>query len=290
MVLITAAYVSPAWAVTPAKDAESVSPRPEATVDLLELSGVLAGAADASQLALVQLRAANPAMPEAVWTRFAALITERATLVSLYAPIYAQHLTPEQIQGMVDFYRSPLGTRFREALPAMRDESRVAAQTFAAGIAVDPDDAAEKPVKTPTPDARSRAVHALLHESGALEQAKTAMTQMIDRLRQNTSLDTAPGFWDAAKRRLTDDDALLALWTPAYLHHLSDTDIQALIAFFRSPVGKQYVKALPAIQAESVEATTTLANRSARRAVREVLGPLPQWKLQHPGSDSDSSQ
>jgi hypothetical protein len=260
---------------------------PSATVELLELSGVFSGAADASQVALAQLRAANPAMPEAVWTRFAALITDHATLASIYAPIYAQHLTAEEIQGMVDFYHSPLGTRFREALPTMREETRTAAQVFAASTALDPNDSAARAAPEASgSDARASAVHALLRESGALEQSKAAMLRMIDRLRQSAVLETAPGFWDAARRRLTDEKSLLALWTPAYMHHLSDADIQSLIAFFRSPVGKRYGTALPAIQAESVTAATTLANQAARRAVREVLGPLPQWKLQHPTTDN----
>jgi hypothetical protein len=185
---------------------------------------------------------------------------------------------------MVDFYRSPLGTRFREALPAVREESQTAAKAYVASIGLGPvDDGTKMPTTTtPEPDFRSYAVHTLLRESGALERSRTAMLEMIERLRRRADPQTAPEFWDAAQRRLTDDDALLAVWTPAYVHHFPDSDIQDLTAFFRSPLGKRYVKALPAIQKESVAAAAALGKQAARRAIREVLGPLPQWKLQHP--------
>lgn len=274
---------SGAPATAPQGQPASESSANSTVVELLELSGVFVAAADTSKVALTQLPAANPSMPEAVWKRFAALMTDHETISSLYAPVYTRYLSTEEIQGMIEFYRSPLGTRYREAMPAVREETQTAAKAYVASVMVDLAHAEEKaPPPAADPDTRRLAVHTLLRESGALERAVAAMQAMIGRLRQRADPDSAAGLLDAAQRRLTDEQALLDMWTPAYIHHFSGADIQSLIAFFRSPVGSQYVKALPAIQKESVAAATTLGNQAVRRAVREVLGPLPQWKLQHP--------
>jgi hypothetical protein len=72
------------------------------------------------------------------------------------------------------------------------------------------------------------------------------------------------------------------LWIPAYVHHLTDADVHALTEFYRGPLGGRLVAAMSAIQEESLRAAALLGRNAAKRAVREVLGPLPQWGLQHP--------
>jgi hypothetical protein len=118
------------------------------------------------------------------------------------------------------------------------------------------------------------------------------MNLLIDRLRQAPQSSGAPAsFWEQARSRITDEKSLLKLWTPAYAQGAPDEDIRAMIAFYESPLGQRYVAALPAIRSESLDAATQLANLAARRAVREVLGPLPQYRLMHPeASGSGKSQ
>ncbi len=287
MLLIIPLSMARAAGSSPTSDS---MPDLSAATTLLDLLGVIAGTNAISRQMTDELRASNPAMPEAVWTRFAALTSERATLVALYAPIYVRHLSAADIDGLVAFYASPLGSRLRQALPQIASEAQASAQALVASIELESE---ADPAVTPgvAEDARSRAVQVLLHESGALRQARTGIAAVMNRLRASQSFqDIPPSFWDAVQRRLTDESVLLTLWTPAYVRHLSEADVAALIAFYRSALGKRYSEAQPAIQAESVEAATTLANRAARRAVREVLGPLPQWRLQHPAAGTDDSR
>jgi hypothetical protein len=42
------------------------------------------------------------------------------------------------------------------------------------------------------------------------------------------------------------------------------------------------VAALPRIRAETLESAQAMSDEIAHRAIREVLGPLPQWRLMHP--------
>jgi hypothetical protein len=293
-------------AARPANSAEEIdqpmSPTtPVAFAELMEVSGVFTAARSATDTLVEHLRQENPIVPAEVWSRFAEKIADRDTLTALYGPIYSRHLSEEDARGIVAFYRTSTGQHLLEALPEIQQECREAAQAWALKVATDLSDPGKPPnrrksaVTAPqgrnrTERARTDAVHELLRASGAIVQARQMMTLMIERLQHTPQAAELPAsFWPAARARLTDEAALLELWTPAYAHHLSDTDIGGLMDFYRSPVGTRYVTALPAIQRESVEAGTQLANTAARRAIHEVLGPLPQWRLEHPQSASPPS-
>jgi hypothetical protein len=119
--------------------------------------------------------------------------------------------------------------------------------------------------------------------SGTLAGAQTMMDKMLDQIRQGPQASQLPvSFWDDARKRLSNESDLLRLWTPAYADQLSDTEIRGLIGFYTSPVGTRFVAALPAIQSESLDAGAQLGADAAKRAVHEVMGPLPQWRLLHP--------
>jgi hypothetical protein len=111
------------------------------------------------------------------------------------------------------------------------------------------------------------------------------MDTTLDRLHQvPQEISLPPTFWEEARKRLLNEDDLLRLWTPAYARQFTDAEIHALLEFYRSPVGLHYVAALPLIDAESLDAGAQLGRDVAKRAVREVFGPLPQWRMLHPAS------
>jgi hypothetical protein len=62
---------------------------PDPVAALLELSGVLSEAESASQQVAARLKADNPSIPPEVWSRYAALASDRATLLAMYGPIYS---------------------------------------------------------------------------------------------------------------------------------------------------------------------------------------------------------
>jgi hypothetical protein len=120
---------------------------------------------------------------------------------------------------------------------------------------------------------------------GDLAAAQRMMGATLNRLRQGPQLvSLPPTFWDDARTRLLNEDDLLRLWTPAYAQKFTDEEIRGLLDFYRSAVGVRYVAALPAIEAESLDAGAQLGRDVAKRAVREVFGPLPQWRMLHPAS------
>jgi len=182
-------------------------------------------------------------------------------------------------------------------MPAMQAEARSAALSWVAEIAGDvafsesPPRAFEPGGTSPTAAAsverrvsrRTQRVQQLLRASGTISQAQQMMNDLIDRFEaapQGGELTQA--MWENARSHLTNETDLIKLWTPAYLHHLSDQETGALLAFYQSTPGRCFVAALPQVQKEAVEAATQMGREAVRRATREVLGPLPQWALDHP--------
>lgn len=264
--------------------------QPAHIVQLLELNGTFRAGRETADQVAGQLRIANPSMPAEVWTRFSQLVSDRDTLIELYVPIYSRHLSDEDVTAVLSFYTSPLGSRWREVLPLIAADTRQDAQQFIADVALElGEEGGETQVEgsktgsNQLPGPRARDVEQLLRDSGALSQARVAMTDMLERIRNHGFAPDLPNsFWQSAQNKMTDENALLRLWTPAYARHLDAADVTALVAFYQSSLGERFVEAQAAIQKESVDAATQLSNRSARQAVREVLGPLPQWRLQNP--------
>jgi hypothetical protein len=265
---------------------------PAAYEQLLETIGVFAEARASAQTLVGRLSEDNLSVPPGVWTSFAEKISDRSTLVPLYVPIYAKHLTEADAEGLLAYYRSAPGQRWLQVQPSIQQESRAASEKWAGTIAAEllggdarKDDSTAGGTGATDVGARLAAIRQLLTVSGSLDQSRHTMNLLIDRLQQATPASGVSGsFWDRARARITDERSLLQLWTPAYAHYLSDEDVRAMIAFYESPLGRRYVAVLPVIRSETLDAATTLANTAARRAVREVLGPLPQYRLMHPDS------
>jgi hypothetical protein len=263
-----------------------------AVVQLLELTGVYERARAQTRAMVEQLRRENTKVPEEFWSNFASRVADKDALKSLYVPVYLRHLSQDDVCALSRFYRRPLGAHWLHAGPEIEKATRDAAQAWASTIVVDLLGSAADSRAPPTQpeDERTAAIHELLRQSGDLAVAQRMMGATLDRLRQAPQLiSLPPSFWGDARKRLLNEDDLLRLWTPAYVHQFTDAEVSALIGFYRSAVGVRYVSALPAIEAESLDAGAQLGRDVARRAVREVFGPLPQWRMLHPASPGSTS-
>ena len=277
---------------------------PQASVvELLEVMGVFEQARAQTKAMVEQLRGENPKVSEAFWSDFASRVAARDALISLYAPIYLRHLSQEDLCALASFYRTPLGAHFLHAGPEIQAATRDAAQAWAGIITVEllgseagqpPAHPGPRPAQTASQtqpvDEHTEAIYELLRRSGDLAAGQRMMGATLDRLRQGPQQISLPAnFWDDARKRLLNEDDLPRLWTPAYARQFTDAEVRGLLEFFRSPVGVRYVGALPAIEAESLDAGEQLGRAVAKRAVREVYGPFPQWHVLHPASPSGAA-
>jgi hypothetical protein len=298
-----------AYAAEPCTSAAGTSgslPAQASTVaELLQVTGVFARARPEADRVVAQLRTQNPRIPPQLWEKYAASVADHDTVIALYAPIYARHLTEDQIRGALQFYHSAAGVKLLEAMPAMQAEARSAAVKWVSDIAADlafsdsspgafaPGAVSSSPAAPVERRSASRKVRVqqLLRVSGTISQAQQMMNDLIDRFQaapQGGELTQA--MWEHARSRLTNETDLINLWTPAYVHYLSDQEVGALLKFYQSTTGRCFVAALPKVQKEAVEAATQVSREAVKRATREVLGPLPQWALEHPRAPMPNAQ
>jgi hypothetical protein len=309
------AMLPPAWAAEPDGAPAAARSAPLADAPPAARSAPPADAPTASHLAAIReliavtgtldrelarvdevvaaMRTASPDLPEAVWTNYAARLRDREALVAAYAPAYARHLDEADTRAWLAFHDTPLGRRVLAAQEPIREASRVAAQRLATEAFAELVSAPDEP-RAPAPtngtsaqagsDAAVAPTHAaaireLIELTGALGSARTTMKKFLDAVRASPFARSTPAdFWSRAAEKLTDPEALYALWIPAYAANLSEEDVRALVAFHRTPAGARIAAAQPAIQAEIVDAAQQFGATAARRAVREVLGPLPTWR------------
>jgi hypothetical protein len=88
------------------------------------------------------------------------------------------------------------------------------------------------------------------------EQKKQFMGMMEDVMRE--SLGTAA------------INEMLAATIPVYQHHLTKSDLDAMMAFYSSPVGQKILHEQPAMVQESMEASTGIQQRIARAMFQKI--------------------
>jgi uncharacterized protein len=104
-----------------------------------------------------------------------------------------------------------------------------------------------------TPQEQKQAhIRKLLELTGSGKLGIQVMKQMIDSLR--TSMPKVPQkFWDDFMKEAKPEQ-LVELIVPIYDKYLTDEDVQSLIQFYQSPVGKKVIQVLPQITQESMQA------------------------------------
>lgn len=80
------------------------------------------------------LRPMAPTLPDEFWDRAFADV-DADELVELVVPIYIEHLTVEEMQAALDFYRTPEGRSLIEKMPVITQESFAAGQQWGIEIA-----------------------------------------------------------------------------------------------------------------------------------------------------------
>lgn len=98
--------------------------------------------------------------------------------------------------------------------------------------------------------AKKTSIEQLMQLTGAGDLSAQMMNQMLPAMQQMIP-DAPPTFWDTFKQEL-DANELMKMIIPVYQKHLSEEDIQAILAFYSTPAGKKLISAQPAIMQESM--------------------------------------
>jgi uncharacterized protein len=93
--------------------------------------------------------------------------------------------------------------------------------------------------------------------------------QMLGSMKQN--LPTAsPEFFDGFRKQVNAAE-FVDLLVPIYAKHLSEEEMDALTAFFSSPVGKSFLAKQPAIMTDSMAAGSAWGEKIAAKVVEELM-------------------
>jgi hypothetical protein len=90
--------------------------------------------------------------------------------------------------------------------------------------------------------------------SGSEEAYKTVIKQMITMYKQQFSSVPEEAWNELQKEFLkTSIDDLVDMLVPVYSRHLTLDDLQKIIEFYQTPVGKKYAEKTPLIMQESIQ-------------------------------------
>ncbi len=67
----------------------------------------------------------NASVPEEIWAEMETEFKKTSIddLVTKLVPIYSQHLTLEDLNGLIEFYKTPVGKKFAEKTPLITQQS-----------------------------------------------------------------------------------------------------------------------------------------------------------------------
>ena len=111
-------------------------------------------------------------------------------------------------------------------------------------------------------------IRKLLVLTGSGEIGAQVMERMIDNFKV-TIPDVPASFWDEFKTEV-NPNTLIDLIVPIYANHLSNEEIDALIAFYETPAGKKFTAALPEISQESMLAGEAWGRQIAEKVIKKL--------------------
>lgn len=110
-------------------------------------------------------------------------------------------------------------------------------------------------------------VKELMALTGSGELGIQAMHRMIAQLKPLLPM-ASERFWDEVKKEAKPED-IVNIVTPIYQKHLTQAEIDATIAFYKTPEGKQFVAAQPQILQESMIAGQAWGEALAKKIVEK---------------------
>jgi hypothetical protein len=103
-------------------------------VELLLLMNADKRALQVMDLMFPEFQKLLPDVPDSFWQSARSKIDAK-TIFELMIPIYQKHFTPDEIDSLISFYKTPVGRKTIEETPAIMQESMEAGKQWGAVIA-----------------------------------------------------------------------------------------------------------------------------------------------------------
>jgi hypothetical protein len=120
-----------------------------------------------------------------------------------------------------------------------------------------------------------RNIQKLMEITGAKEIQQQLLSQIFGNL-QREYPNVPNRFWESFAQELKPDELFDQL-IPIYAKYYTNQELEQLIAFYDTPVGKKTIQILPQLSAESADVGYRIGKQAAERAIQrlEAEGYLP---------------
>lgn len=117
-------------------------------------------------------------------------------------------------------------------------------------------------------NAKREKIKTLLELSGSSKLGLQVGKTMIDAFKKNYT-DVRAEFWEEVAKEINADD-LIKLVIPIYEKYYSEEDIDQLINFYKSPIGKKMQEVTPLLTQESMAAGQVWGREIAEKVVAKM--------------------
>ncbi|MEM6731907.1 MAG: DUF2059 domain-containing protein [Myxococcota bacterium] len=117
---------------------------------------------------------------------------------------------------------------------------------------------------------KANKIRKLLEVTGTTELGKQILSQMFPSFRKMAPQVPNAVWTDLEKTMSSKVGELEGILIPIYDRHFTESDIDALITFYQTPVGKKFVQKLPVVTQESMTAGQKWGLKIGDQVVREL--------------------
>lgn len=97
---------------------------------------------------------------------------------------------------------------------------------------------------------------------------KQSIDKMVELYKRQFS-DLTEGFWEEFKKEANENE-LAKMYIPIYDKYYSESDLDALIKFYKSPTGKKMVAVMPEVMNESMEKGRVWGEGISRKVMAKI--------------------
>ena len=127
---------------------------------------------------------------------------------------------------------------------------------------------AQTEAPSPPPRGTDQAARELIQITGAAAMGQQVMEQMRPGLQQAIP-DVPASFWDDFIAEVKPDE-ITEMIVPIYSSHFTLQELDELIAFYKTPLGRKVIAEMPAVARESMAAGQDWGRQLAERALRKA--------------------
>lgn len=226
-------------------------------------------------------------------SRFRELVNDVAARREALLPAYARHVDVPLATAWAAWWTSPVTRRYREVLPEVQAEWQFATVAWmhvelqgelGSGIATSSASvrAQQRQRNSPALRAASDFVRATGQAAAGLAGVQALLQDLpgspLGRQLTPEMLAAATTLAKALAPGTPAEERLVALLAAPLAKRLGERELRRLGQFWQTPVGRQVAELQPALARDVTAASTAFGVAAAKRAAREVLGPLPQWR------------